>query len=257
MQGHPDTVEEQAHLDGYSRLDALRALSRARLASTMAQGSSGTHQNRSERDSFVSMYTDRLAALESVEARLLFGRLDTGRPHVDRSHRPHRRVAEGAADRLARPRCRAVLPGDRGEPAGRRTSPAHHAEDRRVAGLRRGARPRPGRPGRRATPAATPHCSPRWGAPHRADGRHRRDDPGRAGPHHPVRRQGGARRAGRPGTGKTAVALHRAAYLLYTHRERLEQSACSCWARPCVPALRRGVLRRSARRAWCSRRSPS
>src|SRR5699024_12242591 len=26
---------------------------------------------------------------------------------------------------------------------------------------------------------------------------------------------------GGPGTGKTAVALHRAAYLLYTHRERL------------------------------------
>lgn len=29
---------------------------------------------------------------------------------------------------------------------------------------------------------------------------------------------------GGPGTGKTAVALHRAAYLLYTHRERLEHS---------------------------------
>jgi DNA helicase IV len=29
---------------------------------------------------------------------------------------------------------------------------------------------------------------------------------------------------GGPGTGKTAVALHRAAYLLYTHRDRLEQS---------------------------------
>jgi DNA helicase IV len=30
--------------------------------------------------------------------------------------------------------------------------------------------------------------------------------------------------AGGPGTGKTAVALHRAAYLLYTYRERLENS---------------------------------
>ena len=29
---------------------------------------------------------------------------------------------------------------------------------------------------------------------------------------------------GGPGTGKTAVALHRAAYLLYTHRERLDRS---------------------------------
>ncbi len=29
---------------------------------------------------------------------------------------------------------------------------------------------------------------------------------------------------GGPGTGKTAVALHRAAYLLYTHRERIARS---------------------------------
>src|SRR5699024_9970895 len=29
---------------------------------------------------------------------------------------------------------------------------------------------------------------------------------------------------GGPGTGKTAVALHRAAYLLYAHRQRLERS---------------------------------
>src|SRR5690606_40459348 len=29
---------------------------------------------------------------------------------------------------------------------------------------------------------------------------------------------------GGPGTGKTAVALHRAAYLLYSHRERLRNS---------------------------------
>ena len=29
---------------------------------------------------------------------------------------------------------------------------------------------------------------------------------------------------GGPGTGKTAVALHRAAYLLYTHRDRLAKS---------------------------------
>jgi DNA helicase IV len=29
---------------------------------------------------------------------------------------------------------------------------------------------------------------------------------------------------GGPGTGKTAVALHRAAFLLYTHRDRLARS---------------------------------
>ena len=31
---------------------------------------------------------------------------------------------------------------------------------------------------------------------------------------------------GGPGTGKTAVALHRAAYLLYTHREQLARAVC-------------------------------
>ena len=33
---------------------------------------------------------------------------------------------------------------------------------------------------------------------------------------------------GGPGTGKTAVALHRAAYLLYTHR--FPSSARACWS---------------------------
>ena len=58
--------------------------------------------------------------------------------------------------------------------------------------------------------------------PHRPHGRHRRDDPGRAGRGDP-RRPAPAPLvvAGGPGTGKTAVALHRAAYLLYTLRRRL------------------------------------
>ena len=32
--------------------------------------------------------------------------------------------------------------------------------------------------------------------------------------------------SGGPGTGKTVVALHRAAYLLYTDRRRYEAAAC-------------------------------
>jgi DNA helicase IV len=53
---------------------------------------------------------------------------------------------------------------------------------------------------------------------------------------------------GAPGTGKTAVGLHRAAYLLYAHRARL--AATGCWssgrtARSC-PTSRRSC-RRSAR----------
>jgi len=70
MQPHPDLETEQAHLDlAYTRLDALRALARTRLEAAMRQGNEGTHQNRSERDSFTSLYTDRLAALDAVESR--------------------------------------------------------------------------------------------------------------------------------------------------------------------------------------------
>ena len=57
--------------------------------------------------------------------------------------------------------------------------------------------------------------------------------PGRAGPDHPAPLAGVLVVQGGPGTGKTAVALHRAAYLLYTHRDRLARS---------------GVLVRRARR---------
>ena len=61
--------------------------------------------------------------------------------------------------------------------------------------------------------------------PHRPHGRHRRDDPGRAGPGDPRRhRPACSSSRAAPVPGKTAVALHRAAYLLYTHRRRLASS---------------------------------
>ncbi len=58
---------------------------------------------------------------------------------------------------------------------------------------------------------------------------------------------------GGPGTGKTAVALHRAAYLLYTHRRRLaNQGVLLDRAEPGLPALHRAgaaVARRAGRPA--------
>ncbi|MFD0890412.1 hypothetical protein ACFQ08_38210, partial [Streptosporangium algeriense] len=39
-------------------------------------GGGGTHQNRSERDSFAGMYAQRLGRLWAVENGLCFGRLD-------------------------------------------------------------------------------------------------------------------------------------------------------------------------------------
>ena len=64
---------------------------------------------------------------------------------------------------------------------------------------------------------------------------------------------------GGPGTGKTAVALHRAAYLLYTHRERLARSGVlRRRADPGLPALHRaGAAVASARPASCCARPGS
>ena len=67
--------------------------------------------------------------------------------------------------------------------------------------------------------------------------------------------------AGGPGTGKTAVALHRAAYLLYTFRRRLgAQGVLLVGPEPGVPALHRArapVARRAGRAAVDDRRAPA
>ena len=58
---------------------------------------------------------------------------------------------------------------------------------------------------------------------------------------------------GGPGTGKTVAALHRAAYLLYTHRQTLERRGVLVIG-PNTTFLRyiSQVLRPSARPTWCS-----
>ena len=60
----------------YQRLDELRAEKQRQLDQVRRTVSSGSHQNRSERDAFATMYEDRLAQLNAVDDRLVFGRLD-------------------------------------------------------------------------------------------------------------------------------------------------------------------------------------
>ena len=87
----------------------------------------------------------------------------------------------------------------------------------------------------------SPPSSPAWAAAGRPDARRARHHPGRPGRHHP---RGFPRRLvvdGGPGTGKTVVALHRTAYLLYSDprlgsppgRRAVRRSA------PALPGLRR------------------
>src|SRR6478752_8461578 len=72
-----EVIAEQAYVDRlYARLDALRARTATELAAVRRSGPVGTHQNRSERDSFATLHEQRLAQLEAVEDRLAFGRVD-------------------------------------------------------------------------------------------------------------------------------------------------------------------------------------
>lgn len=72
-----DLVHEQEYVAGlYARLDELREEKRAQLAQVRKAGAVGTMQNVSERDAFAALYEDRLAQLDAVDDRLVFGRLD-------------------------------------------------------------------------------------------------------------------------------------------------------------------------------------
>lgn len=72
-----ELAQERSYVDGlYARLDELRAEKVQQLAEVRRAKSMGTHQNRSERDAFASLYENRLAQLNAVDDRLVFGRLD-------------------------------------------------------------------------------------------------------------------------------------------------------------------------------------
>ena len=72
-----ELAQERSYVDGlYSRLDELRAEKLEQLAEVRRAKSMGTHQNRSERDAFAMLYENRLAQLNAVDDKLVFGRLD-------------------------------------------------------------------------------------------------------------------------------------------------------------------------------------
>ncbi|WP_176554790.1 UvrD-helicase domain-containing protein [Georgenia sp. 311] len=208
----------------YARLDALRRRYRDRLADVRRQGASGTPQNRSERDAFATHYEETLARLEQVENRLVFGRLDL----QDESRRYIGRIgiADDEQESLlidwrapaARPFYQATA-AQRGEVVLRRHL---MTRGRQVTGvedeLLDTAADVEGLTGEGALFAAM--SAAREGRMNDivATIQAEQDEIIRSDVDGVLVVEGG------PGTGKTAVALHRAAYLLYTHRERLERS---------------------------------
>ena len=200
-----------------------RATSRGRL---------GHEGGLVERDAMVFQAARRIAQLDAAHEGLVFGRLDMQherRPGaaLHRPDRAARREPRLAADRLARARGRRVLPGDRGRApqasyaAGccARTGPkVVGVEDElldaeALAELEADALPIVGEG---ALMAQLSRARDRSMHSIVATIQAEQDMAIRAPGKGVVSISGG------PGTGKTVVALHRAAYLLYTDRRRYE-----------------------------------
>ncbi len=220
-----ELAHEQAYVTVlYERLDALRAATAQRLAAVRLGETTETDQALSERDSLADEYQDRGAELETAERNLCFGRLD-----FDDGDRLYiGRLALRSAERellLADWRAPASEAFYRATPVERYgvTRRRHlRTVGRRVVALDDDvldldaveethltgeaallASLRRARTGRMGDIVATIQAD---------QDRIIRDD-----------LKGILVVEGGPGTGKTVVALHRAAYLLYTYRKQLER----------------------------------
>src|SRR6266498_4035966 len=218
---------EQAYVSMlYERLDTLRVRAAERVAQVLGRAEfGGTYQGRLERDALVTRYRDRLAQLWSAETGLCFGRLDL----ADGTRRYIGRLGLADDDRES-------LLVDWRAPAARpfyRATPADPSGVVRRRHLRTKGRivvdfeddvldldalsddERSGLSGEAALLAALNASRTGRMGDIVATIQAEQDRIIRSDLRGILVVEGG------PGTGKTAVALHRAAYLLYTHRERL------------------------------------
>ena len=225
-----ERAAEQRRLDVlYARLDELRAASEQALDRVRRQPTAGTPGARSERDAFAALHARRLSQLRGVEDRLCFGRLDLldgERRYVGRvglADDEHRQLLVDWRAPAAEPFYRATAVSPDGVVRRRHLS----TRDRSVVGLEDEVLDL-------AAFDATEHGAVVAGegsllvALNAARGEHMRDIVStiQVEQDRVVRAplQGILIVQGGPGTGKTAVALHRTAYLLYTHRERIASS---------------------------------
>ncbi|MDX5459503.1 HelD family protein [Micromonospora tulbaghiae] len=210
----------------YDRLDGMREQAARRLDEELRH-TGGTQQARSQRDSTVAMYADQVEQFSAVESGLCFGRLDGDDGAVRYIGRIGIFDSSGDYDPLLMdwraPAARPFYLATAANPQGVRRRRHLRTRDRKVTGLNdevldiAAASPtaheeltgeasllaalNAGRTGRMRDIVETIQAE--------QDRIIRADLPG------VMVVQGG------PGTGKTAVALHRAAYLLYTHRQQL------------------------------------
>ncbi len=215
----------------YRRLDELKLEAEDQLSDVRAQGGRGGHQARSERDSFARLYEDRILQLREVGERLAFGRLSVDDESGDIIHRYIGRIGLRDADRAPIlldwrvPQASAFYQATAKTPMGAKARRHLISQGRNLVRIEdevfdselleddtfdlQGegallAALSAQRTGRMSDIVATIQAE---------QDRIIRSELGGI-----LVVQGG------PGTGKTAVALHRAAFLLYSHRERLRSS---------------------------------
>ena len=226
MSLHPDLPLEQAHIDrAYARIDEMRQRLLERRDEVIASGEGGTHQFREERDVIVRSSLARLEKLNLGNEALCFGRID----QLDGEKFYIGRLAVSAEDQeplivdwrapIAEPFYRAT-----GRfPMGLTRRRHFIADGRQITGIEDEILDLDHLPentalaGEGALLAALERGRTGTMRDIVATIQGEQDEIIRAPMAGVLVVQGG------PGTGKTAVALHRAAYLLYTHRFPLER----------------------------------
>src|SRR5215211_3470821 len=220
--------QEQAYVSMlYRRLDTLRERAQAELERTLRYDGGGNVQARVDRDALVARHSGRLAQLAAAEHGLCFGRLD----RADGSHLYIGRMGLLDDDReplLVDWRAPAAQPFYRATWANRDGVVRRRhlrTRGREVLGIEDDVldleslsdAERDDLSGEAALLAALTATRTGRMADIVATIQGEQDRIIRSGLGGVLVVQGG------PGTGKTAVALHRAAYLLYTHRQRLSR----------------------------------
>ncbi len=211
----------------YGRFDAMRARTAGRLADVLRDNAT-THQGRSERDTVAAMYTQSLAELDGVESGLCFGRLDfhngqrtyLGRVGIFDDNADHEPLLIDWRAPAARPFYLATAAAPLGVDRRRHI----RTRDRVVTGLDDEVLDLAQASHTAGTGGLTSESALLAALTSGRTGQ-MRDIVAtiQAEQDHIIRADLGGVLVvqGGPGTGKTAVALHRAAYLLYTYRREL------------------------------------
>jgi DNA helicase IV len=224
-------TEEQTYVTAlHERLEEVRSLVARRLRDALAAPLVDNPQAIGEREAAVRLHTQRLTSIDAADSGLCFGRLDRRDSDVPRYVGRIGLLAEDGGDEplLVDWRAPAAQPFYTATPAhdqGVRRRRHIRARGRRVVGvvdevldLTDPSASTSGLTGEAALLAALNATRTGRMTDIVRTIQAEQDRIIRADARGTLVVQGG------PGTGKTAVALHRAAYLLYTHRERLSRS---------------------------------